>query len=79
MMNDMLSTTQADMILGFFTPENINRIVVSLQNAEDGLDKAAFENDKLSYMFRFAYELRQIRKEVEEIERKLGYEPDRDQ
>ena len=78
-MNDMLSTTQADMILGFFTPENINRIVVSLQNAEDGLDKAAFENDKLSYMFRFAYELRQIRKEVEEIERKLGYEPDRDQ
>lgn len=78
-MNDMLSTTQADMILGFFTPEIINRIVVSLQNAEDGLDKAAFENDKLSYMFRFAYELRQIRKEVEEIERKLGYEPDRDQ
>lgn len=73
-----LSNEQLESVSAFLSPENINRIAVILENAENGLNRAAYENDELGYMFRFAYEVRQLRTEVETIEKKLGYEPDRD-
>ena len=73
-----LSNEQLESVSAFLSPENINRIAVILENAENGLNRAAYENDELNYMFRFAYEVRQLRTEVETIEKKLGYEPDRD-
>lgn len=77
-MNNTFSDVQLEAVSTFFSPENINRIAVILENAENGLNRAAYENDELDYMFRFAYEVRQLRTEVETIEKKLGYEPDRD-
>lgn len=52
--------------------------IVHLGNAEDALQRAAYEDDDLSYMFRFAYELKLMRQELENLEKILGYEPDRD-
>ena len=52
--------------------------IVHLQNAEEALQKAAYENDELSYMYRFAYELKLLREEFERLEKILGYEPDRE-
>ena len=57
---------------------SIDGKIVHLQNAEEALQKAAYEDDDLSYMFRFAYELKLMREEFEKLERILGYEPDRD-
>lgn len=57
---------------------SIDQKIVHLQNAEEALQKAAYEDDDLSYMFRFAYELKLIREEFEKLEKILGYEPDRD-
>lgn len=52
--------------------------IVHLGNAEDALQKAAYEDDDLSYMFRFAYELKLMREELIKLENLLGYEPERD-
>lgn len=57
---------------------SIDGKIVHLQNAEEALQKAAYEDDDLSYMFRFAYELKLMREEFEKLERILGYEPQRD-
>ena len=57
---------------------SIDGKIVHLQNAEEALQKAAYEDDDLFYMFRFAYELKLMREEFEKLERILGYEPDRD-
>ena len=51
--------------------------IVHLSNAEEALQKAAYENDELSYMFRFAYELRLMREELEQLEKILGYESEK--
>ncbi len=59
-------------------PGNLDSIIVHLGNAEEALQKAAYENDELSYMYRFAYELKLLREEFERLEKILGYEPDRD-
>lgn len=57
---------------------SIDSKIVHLGNAEEALQKAAYEDDNLSYMFRFAYELKLIREEFEKLEKILGYEPDRE-
>ena len=57
---------------------NLDSHIVHLGNAEDALQRAAYEDDELSYMFRFAYEVKLIREEFEQLEKTLGYEPDRD-
>ena len=57
---------------------SIDGKIVHLQNAEEALQKAAYEDDDLSYMFRFAYELKLMREEFEKLEKILGYEPERD-
>ena len=57
---------------------NIDGHIVHLQNAEEALQKAAYEIDELSYMYRFAYELKLLREEFERLEKILGYEPDRE-
>lgn len=57
---------------------NIDSYIVHLGNAEDALQRAAYEDDELSYMFRFAYDLKLIRQQFENLEKILGYEPERD-
>lgn len=57
---------------------NLDSHIVHLGNAEDALQRAAYENEDLSYMYRFAYEVKLIREEFEKLEKILGYEPDRD-
>lgn len=59
-------------------PGNLDAIIVHLSNAEEALQKAAYENDELSYMFRFAYDVKLIRLQIEKLEKTLGYEPQRD-
>ena len=77
-MNKTLSEEQLEAVSAFLSKESINKKVVCLQNAEDGLERAAYEDDDLN-LFRFAHEVREARKEIENIEKLLGYEPDRDQ
>lgn len=57
---------------------NLGAHICHLGNAEDALQKAAYDDDSFSYMFRYAYELKQLREEFENLEKILGYEPDRD-
>lgn len=58
-------------------PGNLDHIIVHLGNAEEALQKAAYEDEELSYMYRFAYDLKLIRKDFEKLEKTLGYEPER--
>lgn len=57
--------------------DNLDYIIVHLQNAEEALQKAAYEDDDLSYMFRFAYDVKLIREQFEKLEKVFGYEPER--
>ena len=57
---------------------NLGAHICHLGNAEDALQKAAYDDDSFSYMFRYAYELKQLREEFENLEKILGYEPNRD-
>lgn len=57
---------------------NLDSHIVHLGNAEEALQRAAYDDDNFSYMFRFAYELKLIREKFEKLEKILGYEPDRD-
>lgn len=57
---------------------NLKSYIFHLTNAEEALQKAAYDDDSFSYMFRYAYELKQLREEFENLEKILGYEPDRD-
>lgn len=50
--------------------------ICHLGNAEDALQKAAYDDDSFAYMFRFAYELKQLREEFENLQEILGYEPE---
>ncbi len=56
---------------------NLDHIIVHLGNAEEALQKAAYEDEDLSYMYRFAYELKLIREDFEKLEETLGYESER--
>lgn len=61
----------------FLDAGNLDHIIVHLGNAEEALQKAAYEDEELSYMYRYAYELKLIRENIEKLEKTLGYEPDR--
>ena len=52
--------------------------ICHLGNAEDALQKAAYDDDNFSYMFRYAYELKQLREEFMKLQEILGYEPERE-
>ncbi len=56
---------------------SLDHIIVHLGNAEEALQKAAYEDEDLSYMYRFGYELKLMREKFENLEKILGYEPDR--
>ncbi len=73
-----LTPEAAAAVKGLIDAGNLDSHIVHLSNAEEALQKAAYENDELSYMFRFAYELRLMREELEQLEKILGYEPDRE-
>ena len=57
---------------------NLESHICHLGNAEDALQRAAYDDDSFSYMFRFAYELKRLREEFEKLEKILGYEQERD-
>jgi len=59
---------------------NVDCIIGRLQYAEDELQKTAYEEKDGSKdgLFRVAFDLREIRKEFENLEKLLGYEPERD-
>lgn len=59
---------------------NLSGKITRLQNAEEALQKVAYndETGRQDYLFRFAYDLKQMREDFEELEKILGYEPDRD-
>lgn len=58
---------------------SVDRIIVHLKDAEEALEKVAYEDmsGERDYLYRFAYELRLIRQKFENLEKTLGYEPDR--
>ena len=57
---------------------NLASHICHLGNAEEALQKAAYDDDSFSYMFRYAYELKQLRDEFMKLQEILGYDPDRD-
>ena len=57
---------------------NIALHICHLGNAEEALQRAAYDDDSFSYMFRFAYEMKLLREEFEKLQETLGYAPDRD-
>ena len=57
---------------------NIALHICHLGNAEDALQKASYEDYSFSYMFRYAYELKQLRDQFVKLQEILGYEPERD-
>lgn len=72
-----VSPEQVSAVINACSPEELDDHIVHLQNAEDALQKAAYENDELSYMFRFAYDLKLMREKCERLQKTLGYETDR--
>ena len=59
---------------------NLSGKMTRLQHAEEALQKVAYndETGRKDYLFRFAYDLKQMREDFEELEKILGYESDRD-
>lgn len=59
---------------------NLSGKITRLLNAEDALQRVAYDDEtgNQDYLFRFAYDLKQMREEFEQLEKILGYEPDRD-
>lgn len=57
---------------------NVDGIIVKLGNAEEALKQSAYNDDSLWEFFRFARDLELIRRQFEDLEKALGYEPDRD-
>lgn len=77
---DMNNLTPAavEAVNKILSPSTIERAIVHIGNAEEALQKAAYDDDSWNYMFRFAYELKLIREELEKTEKALGYESHRD-
>lgn len=72
-------TTEAVQAINELCDEtNLGAHICHLGNAEEALQKAAYDDDSFSYMFRYAYELKQLREEFEKLQEILGYEPERD-
>lgn len=78
MENNNITPAQAEVINEVLTASKIESAIVHIGNAEEALQKAAYDDDSWNYMFRFAYELKLIRQELERVEKVLGYEPHRD-
>lgn len=78
MENNNITPAQVEVINEVLTASKIESAIVHLGNAEEALQKAAYDDDSWNYMFRFAYELKLMRQELERIEKVLGYEPHRD-
>ncbi|MDD7449900.1 MAG: hypothetical protein PUK76_02555 [Treponema sp.] len=78
MENNNITPAQVEVINEVLTASKIESAIVHLENAEEALQKAAYDDDSWNYMFRFAYELKLIRQELERVEKVLGYEPHRD-
>ncbi|MFW5611280.1 MAG: hypothetical protein ACOCNE_00265 [Prevotella pectinovora] len=78
MENNNITPAQVEVINEVLTASKIESAIVHLGNAEEALQKAAYDDDSWNYMFRFAYELKLIRQELERVEKVLGYEPHRD-
>jgi len=57
---------------------NLGAHICHLGNAEEALQRAAYDDDSFSYMFRYAYELKQLRDEFVKLQTILGYEPERE-
>ena len=57
---------------------NLESHICHLGNAEDALQRAAYDDDSFSYMFRYAYELKQLREEFQKLQETLGHERERD-
>lgn len=59
---------------------NVDCIIGRLQYAEEAMQKIAYEEltGELDHLFRTAYDLREIRKQFENLEKLFGYEPERD-
>ena len=57
---------------------NLASHICHLGNAEEALQKAAYDDDSFSYMFRYAYELKQLREEFQKLQETLGHERERD-
>lgn len=53
---------------------SLNAHVCHLGNAVDALQRAAYDDDSFSYMFRYAYELKLLRDEFMNLQEILGYE-----
>lgn len=56
----------------------LNSIIVKLGNAEEALKNSAYDDDNRWELFRFARDLELIRRDLENLEKIFGYEPDRD-
>ena len=59
---------------------NVDCIIGRLQYAEEALQRVAYEEQDGSKdgLFRVAFDLREVRKEFENLEKLFGYEPQRD-
>ena len=59
---------------------NLSASISRLMDAEEAMQKLAHAepSGELDYLFRFAYGLKLIRERFERIEKKLGYESDRE-
>lgn len=62
----------------FFSADSLDQLIRRLADAEEGMQKAAYEDYDFAYMFRSAYEVKLIREQLEKLEKILGYEPERD-
>ena len=74
-------TPETDKIIGQLLPPNrVDGYIVHLENAEQALQEVAYEDRTgiHDYLFRFAHELKIMRKELEQLEQLLGYHPDRE-
>jgi hypothetical protein len=56
----------------------LDSIIVKLGNAEEALKNSAYEDDDKWELFRFARDLELIRRQFENLEKILGYEPERE-
>ena len=57
---------------------NLDAHICHLGNAEEALQRAAYDDDNFSYMFRYAYELKQLRDEFTHLQQLLGYKHEGD-
>lgn len=79
-MNSSITMTPENVaaIMKVCEAENVNSIITYLADAEESLKQTAYDNDTLVWFFRTARNLELIRRQFEELEKTLGYEPERE-